>query len=322
VKQTGAEQRDEDSVRFVDAATVRRLTAMPRLIAALDEAFAELPEEEAIPRQAHSLSNGVSMLVMPAHRGPLAGVKVVTVNPQKRPAVTGTYLLIDGLSGDLRAIIDASMLTPRRTAAASALACDYLARPDASTLLMVGTGTLSHHLVEAHATVRSLQQVMVWGRDAGKADQVAAELRAQGYPAASVLDLDAATGQADIISVATLSTSALIRGSALRPGTHVDLVGAFTPHMCEADPECFARARVFVDTREGALTEAGDLLGAIESGAFSTAGIAGDLAELCSGHVKGRRDKDMITLFKSVGASIEDLVAAELIVQALDDAGA
>jgi ornithine cyclodeaminase len=307
-------------VPFIDASTVRRLTPMPALIDALRNAFAEHQAGCGTVRQAIPLRNAVTMLVMPSH-GPLAaGVKIVTVNPGRRPAVTGTYLLIDAGDGRLLAIIDAVMLTPRRTAAASALACHYLARPDAKRLVVIGTGTLSHHLVEAHASVRNLEQVMVWGRDASKAAKVASELQDAGYPALPVTCLEGAVREADIISAATLSKEALVHGAWLNPGVHLDLIGAFTPEMCEADPACFSRARVFVDTREGVMEEAGDLLQAIEAGVFSEEAVVGDLAALCSGRVSGRIEEDAITLFKSVGTSLEDLVAAQLIYQGHRDA--
>ncbi|WP_411339390.1 ornithine cyclodeaminase family protein [Sphingopyxis sp. J-6] len=303
----------EAPIPYIDAATIRGATPMRPLIAALREAFAQAGHDAGPERQAFGLQDDVSLLVMPALGVGAAGVKIVTVNPEARPAVTGIFLLIDGTDGRPLALLDATMLTPRRTAAASALASGLLARKDARTLLMVGTGTLSHHLVEAHSAVRDLDKVLIWGRSADRAAAVADELRASGFPASSISNLDRAVGEADIISVATLSTAPLIKGDLLKPGTHVDLVGAFKPTMCEADPQCFARAQVFVDTREGALTEAGDLLQAIDRGYFRADAIAADLAELCAGNGNWRTGDSTITLFKSVGAAIEDLAAARFI---------
>ena len=138
-----------------------------------------------------------------------------------------------------------------------------------------------------------------------------------GFPAAMTHDLASAQAEADIVSVATLSRTALIIGASLREGQHIDLVGAFKPDMCEADPETFARARIFVDTEAGVMSEAGDLLQAIAAGAIAPSAIEGDLASLCRGDHRGRdRDAGAITLFKSVGASLEDLIAAELVTDA------
>jgi len=297
----------------IDAGLVRRLSPMEETIDALRTAFQESAMTPV--RHAHEIADGATLLLMPAwSQDRSIGVKVATVHRDERPAVKASYLLIDARTGALQAMMDGSMLTPRRTAAASALAASYLARHDTRTMLMVGTGTLSEHLIEAHRSVRPIERVLVWGRDGDKARAVAERAGRPEIDIAVVADLDQAVGEADLISVATLSSSALIAGRLVRPGTHVDLVGAFRHDMCEADPECFARARVFVDTRDGALAEAGDLLQAIEAGAMAAADVEAELADLTTGRHAGRGDDDRaITLFKSVGASIEDLAAAELI---------
>lgn len=303
---------ETDGPTFVDAATVRRLTPMPELIAALDEAFRSdiaLP-----PRQVYGLPGGNTLLVMPAWQiGRDTGVKVVTIHPSARPAVKGTYLLIDGQNGGVRAILDGTMLTLRRTGAVSALVSDKLARRDADTLLMIGTGALAPHLIEAHASVRPLKKVMIWGRDPAKAQLLADGLRHSGLPVSAVSDLDQAVGCADIISAATLSTSPLIKGMLVKPGTHLDLVGAYRPDMAEADAVSFRKAFVCVDSRGGALTEAGDIIQAIDAGMITADDIAVDLNELCLANDPLRTDEAMITVFKSVGLSIEDLVAAQLV---------
>jgi ornithine cyclodeaminase/alanine dehydrogenase-like protein (mu-crystallin family) len=302
---------------WIDEATVRRLTPMPQLIAALRAIFSG--NAIAPPRHVHEISDDTSLLLMPAWRPEgRIGVKIATVNRETSPAVKASYLLIDGDSGIPEAMLDGAMLTSRRTAAASALAADYLAQPDARTLLIVGTGKLAPHLIEAHAAVRPIQRVIVWGRSSKKAAEIALLAHDMGFSAEVAFALSSSVlAQADIISVATLSTTALVYGATLSPGTHVDLVGAFRPDMCEADPTTFARARVFVDTHEGVLEEAGDLLQAIAVGALSADCIEGDLASLCGGRHDGRNgDSAAITLFKSVGSSLEDLACAELVVDA------
>jgi ornithine cyclodeaminase len=192
------------------------------------------------------------------------------------------------------------------------LAASYLARPDSAVHLVVGTGALAPHLARAYAAVRPLRQTLVWGRDPQKAAALAGLLRDEaGLPAEAVADLAAAAAQADIVSCATLAREPLVRGAWLKPGSHLDLVGGYTPEMREADDAAIARSRVFIDT-EAALREAGDIVQPLASGALAPADIAGDLHDLCRGVRPGRRDAAEITLFKSVGTALEDLAAARL----------
>ena len=163
------------------------------------------------------------------------------------------YLLSSGRTGELLAILEGGELTARRTAAASALAADYLARPEAETLVMAGTGRLSLNLIQAHRSVRPVRQVRVWGRNPEKAAAIAREARGpSGSRRRPREDLEEAIRTADIVSCATLSTQPLIRGDWLPAGCHVDLVGGFRPTMREADDSAIRRSTVFVDTRAGA----------------------------------------------------------------------
>ena len=258
-----------------------------------------------------------TLLLMPAWRnGRFVGVKVVTVFPgnaaRGQPAIAASYLLFDGATGVLLALLDGAELTARRTASASALAARHLSRPDSTRLLMVGTGTMAPHLVRAHACARPIRHVAVWGRSPEKAARLAAVLDGPDLEATHAADLEAALGEADVISCATLATEPVVLGAWLRPGQHLDLVGAFTPDMREADDEALARARVYVDTRDGALVEAGELVGAIKRGVIAADDIRGDLFDLTRGTAKGRAGADEITLFKSVGTALEDLAAATL----------
>ncbi|EJN09269.1 putative ornithine cyclodeaminase, mu-crystallin, partial [Bradyrhizobium sp. YR681] len=272
-------------------------------------------------RQAYEVGlDGVpaSLLTMPAWiRGEALGVKIVTVFPHNADrglgAVSSLYFLLDGQTGQPCAMIDGEALTNRRTAAASALASDYLSRADSRTLLVVGTGHLAPHLVAAHCAVRPIEQVLVWGRNPQRALALADTLIRQGIDAAPAADLAEALPRADIVSCATTSTEPLVKGASLRPGTHLDLVGAFRPQMRESDDDAVLRSRVFVDTYAGALAEAGDLLQPIAAKRWSADRICGDLHELTNGTRPGRLDRSEITLFKSVGAAIEDLTAASLL---------
>lgn len=265
----------------------------------------------AVPGEADA-----TLLLMPAWQpGAYVGVKLVSVFPDNHlrslPAIHGSYLLSSGRTGELLAVIDGGELTARRTAAASALAASHLARKDASSLLVVGTGRLSVNLIEAHSRVRPITEVMIWGRDRAKAEQAVSEARALGYAADVAEDLEAAARQADIISCATLSRAPLIRGAWLKPGSHLDLIGAFNKDMRESDDEAVRRARVFVDTRAGAFAEAGDLLQPMAAGVIDADHVVAELSELVGG-TEGRRSAEDITLFKSVGAALEDLAGAIL----------
>jgi ornithine cyclodeaminase len=171
-------------------------------------------------------------------------------------------------------------------------------------------------LIEAYTSAFPIERILIWGRDQANASAVAAQAREKNHVADAVTDISAALAQVDIVACATLATSPLIKGSDLRPGMHVDLIGAFRPEMCEADGVAFARSRVFVDTYAGAMDEAGDLLQAIAGGHFQSDAIQADLAALCQSRHDGRgSNRDAITLFKSVGAALEDLAAAELVME-------
>ena len=249
------------------------------------------------------------------------GVKIVTVSPDNnaigKPAVMGLYLLLDGRTSEPQALIDGQRLTQWRTACASALAASYLARADAERLLVIGAGALSPFLAQAHAAVRPLKTIRIWNRTPANAEKVVADLVAKGLPAEAAQDLDAELAEADIVSSATISTTPLVTGARLKPGAHVDLVGGFTPDMREADDEAIRRARVFVDTRAGATKEAGDIVQPLASGVLKPEAIVADLAELTRGEKKGRESADEITLFKSVGAALEDLAAGIAVYRSL-----
>jgi ornithine cyclodeaminase len=309
-------------VRYVSAAEIAAVLTFPALVDAIAEAFRA---EITVPlRHHHAIARTggeATLLLMPAWTAEAAesfiGTKVVTVFPgnvaRGQPSVTGTYLLMKGDSGEPLAAIDGRVFTLWRTAASSALAARFLAREDAGDLLMVGAGALAPYLIRAHAAVRPLRNIAIWNRTRERAQRLAAEFLSMDFRARVADDLEEAVRAADIVSCATLSPSPLIQGSWLRPGAHLDLVGGFKPTMREADDEALRRARVYVDTRAGALKEAGDIVDPLRRGVIRERDIQGDLFDLCRARVQGRARGDEITLFKSVGTAIEDLATAMLI---------
>ncbi len=312
-------------MRVISAQEIAGALAWPALIERIAATFRQ--GVEAPPRHHHAMhrpDGEATMLIMPAwETAGYIGMKMVNVFPQNAsaglPAISGLYILCEGLHGTPLACLDGSALTSWRTAAASALAARELARQDASSLLVVGTGKLAPRLIEAHAAVRPVRKVRIWGRNADKSAALARRFRDR-FDCEAVTDLESAVQAADIISCATLSTEPLIRGEWLQPGSHLDLVGAFRSTMRETDGQCLTRSEVFVDTYAGAMGEAGDILHAINEGAFRQTDIRAELAELLQGARAGRTNNDAITLFKSVGASLEDLAAAIEVWEALKEA--
>jgi alanine dehydrogenase len=322
-------------VKILSAAEVDAALDDLALIDRLDALFragCEMP-----PRHHHTVAepNGpgsadATLLLMPAWTQGAAshlGIKVVTVFPgngaRGLPSIYGQYLLLDGATGASLALLDGTMLTKRRTACASGLASRYLSRPESRRLLMIGTGALASQLIRVHAKVRPIEEVAIWGRRPDRAADLARELldslpRALGRPISvrAVADRQQAVAQADIVSCATLSKTPLVEGDWLRDGQHIDLVGAHTPEMRESDDRAVGRARVYVDTRAGALKEGGDIVQPLANGTIDADDVIADLFELARGQHTGRLpgDATSITLFKSVGAALEDLAAAELAV--------
>jgi ornithine cyclodeaminase/alanine dehydrogenase-like protein (mu-crystallin family) len=310
-------------MRHIAGDEIDAVLDFPALVDALCAAFgggffAPARHHHAIDRPGE---NAATHLLMPAWTLPALdaaayiGTKLVNVFPDNNrrglPTVFGLYALQSGVTGQTLATLDGTRLTHWRTAAASALAARFLARADATKLLIVGAGALAPYLARAHASVRPIDSIAVWNHRRAGAEKMAQGLGAYGFRAHVADDLAQAVGRADSVSCATLATAPLIAGNWLREGQHVDLVGAFNLAMREVDDAALRRARIFVDT-PAALVEGGDVAIGLSSGAVDRADIVADLAALCAG-APGRRSAGEITLFKSVGASIEDLAAAILV---------
>lgn len=308
------------NIPFIDGAALIKLLPYTELIPTLKRAF---QQKYIVPQRHHhdykNPSEGVdsTLLLMPAwQEGKYLGVKMVTVSPNNGkydlPAIQGVYILNNAQNGLPLAYMEAKVLTTRRTAAASALASSFLSKPNSSSLLMVGTGALSSELIRAHATVRPIQEVYVWGRNFAKAQQIQQLLKKESFTVKAVKTIQEVIQKVDIISCATLSEKPLILGDLLLEGQHVDLVGSFKSNMREADDQVIDRASVFVDILEGATKESGDIIIPLEKGIIKLEDIKGDLFSLCKKEIIGRKMEAEITCFKSVGYALEDLAAAIL----------
>ena len=268
---------------------------------------------------------GRKMLVRTAWIPGLAsGVKAVTIypgNPSQTPpmpSVQGQVLLFDEARGDVVAVLEGVDLTAWKTAGDSALGASCLARPDAATMLMVGAGSMARPLIDAHRSVRpSIGHVMVWNRGRERAEALAQALGDDGIAAEVVTDLDEAVSRADLISSATMSTEPLIRGAALKPGTHVDLVGAYTPSMREADDAVLTRGRLFVDSYATTVGHIGEVMIPMAADVITRDDIEGDMHALVHGRTT-RHSPEEITVFKNGGGAHLDVMIAHAVYLALE----
>jgi len=313
-----------NKVMLLDAEQVKNALPWQALVDALNTMFingCEMPL-----RHHHSIAvpgeEDATLLIMPAWTsGHYLGVKMANVFPSNRkqqlPSISSNYLLSCGQTGKLLAVMDGGEITARRTAAASVLAAKYLLPQKQHRHLMVGTGRLSANIIQAYAATLGVQHFSLWGRNEKHSQALAASLSGEGLCVTAIAPnaLDQAVADATIISCATLSQAPLIRGELVQPGTHVDLVGSFKPNMREADNELMRRAQIFVDTRQGAMVESGDLAIPLQTGVLQSSDILAELSELCQQTHRGRQSAEDITVFKSVGAACEDLAAAVLVYQ-------
>ncbi len=310
---------------FIDQQTIDRALPFGELVDALQQAFASdietpLRNHYDIPNP-HS-SRETTLLMMPSWQaGSDIGIKLVTVTPESYkfdlPSIQGTYVLFDAVRGCVKATMDAPALTAKRTAAASALASRFMSRPNSRKLLMVGTGTLSSQLIRAHASVRPIEEIIIWGRNPEKAQAIAELDSLSGFNIQVADDLSQAINEADIVSVATMSKEPLIMGAWLQAGQHLDLDGASRPDMREADDECIRRCRLVGGNSTGACQETGEIPTPLANRVLQKEESCADLFQLCrEERTFERNDKD-ISLFKSVGHALEDLAAAQLVVKSL-----
>lgn len=309
-------------MRVIEAADVHRVLEFPALIEALRHAFggpASMPRRMVFRLDGDASHDAFALL--PAWTGDVIGVKAFTYLPgnasKGREILNSKILLFDRETGRPLDLVDGRSVTFWRTAAVSALAADYLARRDARRLLVCGTGNLASYMALAHASVRPIERIGIWGRREDRAARVVEELRSRrpDLEVETVRDLERETAEADVVSCATGSHEPIIFGAWVRPGTHVDLIGNHERDGRECDTELVVKARVFVDSRANVLNEAGEILIPIAEGRMTETDVIAELSELCSGAVAGRGTADEVTLFKSVGTALSDLAAARLVTQ-------
>ena len=247
------------------------------------------------------------------------GIKLVNVNPKNNlknlPSISASYLLFDVETGQHLCLMDASIMTSKRTAAASALAASYLARPESNKLLVVGAGKVGSELADAFKQVLPIDEVLIWDRKSSQSKILVEKLVSEGWNAKVAHSLEEGVKSMDIISCATLAEEPIIQGEWLRPGQHVDLIGSFTPTMREVDDMAMQRANIFVDT-QAAVIESGEFQIPLNSGVINRQDIGASLYELCSMD-KSWRNLEDITLFKGVGHAVEDLTAAILVYKSI-----
>lgn len=245
------------------------------------------------------------------------GIKLATVFPRNvaLPTVHTVYVLFDPTNGVEQAVIASNALTWFKTACDSGLGARYLAREDVEHLVMVGAGSMAPHAIRAHLAARpSIRRVTIWNRSPKRARLLADTIGLPAEVAVDVAhDLETAVGSADVVSAATMAVEPLIHGEWLKPGTHVDAIGAFRPDMREVDDEVLRRARIFVDLRESTLDHIGELKIPLDAGVIHEDEVLADHYQLATGEVQGRTADDQITFFKNGGGGHLDLMAAQFL---------
>ncbi|MEZ8601716.1 ornithine cyclodeaminase family protein [Vibrio splendidus] len=314
---------------YLEAAQVVESLSMSGLIHSMRKTYQEqatIPQRNVMPLEEGKYD---AFALLPAWSESLITVKAFTYFPNNylegKDSLCSKIMAFNRADGEPLALLDGKALTYWRTAAASALAADYLAREDATTLIICGTGNLAPYIAWAYSAVRPIKQVLVWGRDKQKAVQTVdriqsgSEYRAMPvgtrYTVNIIDSVDEHLAEADIISCVTGSKAPLFDGNQLKLGTHVDLIGNHDQDKRECDSETVARASVYVDSKINVLAEAGDLLIPIDEGIFSERDIKAELADLCSGRQLGRTSQQEITLFKSVGSALADLAGVTFVLQ-------
>lgn len=273
-----------------------------------------LTKKIEVPQRNHFDIGGNTLLLMPAWTDKYCGVKIATAFPNNRkigkPTIHAIYILFDALTGEPLAQIDGKALTNKRTAAASALASQYLSKKESKNLLMMGNGALCPELIKAHASVRPIKNVAIWGRNKNNVQKVIAENNWGELNIRTSENIKNDFFWADIISCATSAVEPIVFGKYIESGTHIDLVGSYKQNMREADDDLIKKSNIYIDNN-AAKKECGDIFIPLKNNIINEGFIKGVLADLAAKKISGRNSTKEITLFKSVGFALEDLAAAE-----------
>jgi len=312
-------------MHVIEAPEVHQVMNFEELIPAIEQTFIGnhgMPQRNVFSLEEGN-DHGDGFAVLPAWNSKAIGVKAFTHFPENAPKgldrLYSKILMFKRETGEPLALVDGSSVTYWRTAAVSALGCQYLSRKNASRLLLCGTGNLASYMALAHVAVRPITHIDIWGRSLEKSEKIVELLRKKqpNITVNAITDLKSAAGQADIISCATGAGEPLILGEWVKPGTHTDFVGNHSPNRRECDTALITKSSVFVDSRINVLGEAGEILIPIEEGAFNESDVKAELAELARGKHSGRQTEEEITVFKTVGTALSDLAAACLVVDKL-----
>ena len=306
-------------MKVISAEQVHAALSYPALVDALGEAYAA--EFKMPPRQVFLLdddeANHDAFAVLPAWGKEFIGVKAFSYFPTAAAPYKSLYskiMLFNRAHGEPIALVDGTSVTFWRTAGISGLATRLLAREDSETMLVLGTGNLASYIIRANASVRPLKKIMVWGRNREKAEAVCAAARIElpEIEFSAIEDRQTACTQADIVVAATGSHEPVVLGAWIKPGTHTDFIGNHHATKRECDTSLITKSRVYVDSYVNAMKEAGEILVPISEGVFKKEDIVADLVEMCKASVPLRQSEDEITLFKSIGMAMSDLVGAGL----------
>lgn len=292
------------------------------LIGALREAF-RAKQIVCPPKAIHNYRSGISdvdntMLIMPAwDNQDYYGIKLISATPSNRnkdiPYLNGMYILFDAHTGIPAARMDAKLITHMRTAATSVLAASCLANKEASSVLIIGNGRIAPHYIRAYASQSNVNQIYLWGRNHLKSLQVVEDLDEMEISVEAVASFDSIISIVDIISCITSATTPIIQLSHVEKGQHLDLAGSFTTDMIEVATDVVAACEVYVDNRDVTPHHAGEIVQAIKEGKLDLSDIKGTLHDICQTPISNRFNQDTISLFKSTGMAIEDLVIAKMI---------
>jgi len=317
--------------RFLTEEDVRRVlpaSEFPALVDLMADTLTEFsakrvtqPVRTALPVGPPGQYLGVMPALVPA-TGAL-GAKLVNVVPSNAlrglSSHVGVAVLFDPETGALRSIMDARYITEVRTAAVSAVSVRHMARPDATSLGLIGAGVQARSHVEVFAAVRPLSKVRLWGPDAAQVDALVSDLsRRLPLDIEGVGSAEQAVAGAGLIVLATSSDRPVVRSEWIADGAHVISVGACRPNQREMDPDLIARGRLIVDSLDAALVESGDILSGLAEGRFGRQHLAGELGAVVAGLVRGRTRSDEVTIFKSLGLAVEDVATADLAARRAD----